>query len=337
MSRNADLQVVADANSAVRSFSKEVRRDGCDWHWRLHGGAIGVACIGPTDHDLTGGAGIEDDVADGASRGEVAGREIALASEDACFCRVRSLDRSGAGVKSAVYTRIPRCPASLVEQASLFPVADLHEAMGGITGRVQLMSPHMRPVGAGQRMAGQAVTSYNYPGDNLMIHAALNIAKKGDVLVLCNGGISQGALWGDVAATYAAEKGIAGVVADGPVRDTASLREMGCQVWSTIVSPAHPEKRGPGAVNVPVVCDGVRVMPGDIVVADDDGVVVLPLKSAAGIMERARARNATEAGIRKKIRAGGSLFEILQMQAFLDRAGVEIVDAEWKESAGLQH
>lgn len=234
-------------------------------------------------------------------------------------------------MQSVVYTRIPRCPPSLVEEVSRFPVSDLHEAMGAIDGRAHLMSPRMRPIASGQRIAGQAVTSLNYPGDNLMIHAALNVAQAGDVLVLANGGVAHGALWGDVAATFAAEKKIAGIVADGPVRDISALREMGCKVWSTVLSPSHPEKRGPGAVNVPILCDGVRISPGDIIVADDDGVLVLPQRLAADAVRRARERNDTEKSVRQKIKAGSSLFEILQMQKNLDAAGVKIVEAEWKE------
>jgi 4-hydroxy-4-methyl-2-oxoglutarate aldolase len=232
---------------------------------------------------------------------------------------------------SVVYKQIPRCSRELLEQIASFPIADLHEALGAIEGRLRLMSPRMRPIALSQKAVGQAVTSYNFPGDNLMIHAALNVAQRGDILVLVNGGVPQGALWGDVAATYAMEKGIAGVVADGPVRDTDALREMGCKTWSTIVSPAHPEKRGPGAVNIPVVCDGVMVEPGDIIVADDDGVLTVPLHHAAEAIKRARRRNDTEQDIRRQIKSGKSLFEILNMQKNLDAASVEVVDGVWSD------
>lgn len=235
-------------------------------------------------------------------------------------------------LQSKVFTRIPRCDPDLLRQLSEFPVADLHEALGAIEGRLRLMGPRMRGIATGQRAVGQAVTAYNYPGDNLMIHAALNVAQRGDMLILVNGGVPQGALWGDVAATFAKEKGIAGIVADGPVRDTDALRQIGCKVWSTIVSPAHPEKRGPGSVNIPVVCEGVRVEPGDIVAADDDGVLVISVSLADGVLARAKARNQTEADIRVKLKAGQSLFEILNMQKLLDAAGVETVEASWQET-----
>lgn len=232
-------------------------------------------------------------------------------------------------MQSVVYKQIPRCSRDLLDQIASFPVADLHESLGAIEGRLRLMSHRMRPIGPSQRAVGQAVTSYNYPGDNLMIHAALNVARRGDMLVLVNGGVPQGALWGDVAATYAMEKGLAGVVADGPVRDTDALREMGFKAWSTIVSPAHPEKRGPGSVNIPVVCDGVRIEPGDIIAADDDGVLVIPVRLAAETIERARRRNDSEHDIRRQIKNGKSLFDILNMQKNLDAANVEVVDGLW--------
>ena len=175
------------------------------------------------------------------------------------------------------------------------------------------------------------MTAFNYPGDNLMIHAALNVARRGDMLVLVNGGVPQGALWGDVAATYAMEKGLTGVIADGPVRDIDALRDMGFKAWATIISPAHPEKRGPGSVNIPVVCDGVRVEPGDIIAADDDGVLVIPVSLAAETIERARRRNESEREIRRQIKEGKSLFEILSMQKYFDAAKIETIDGLWSD------
>src|SRR3954462_5234411 len=118
-----------------------------------------------------------------------------------------------------ICTRIPVPDPALVAEAGKYAIADLHEALGPVQGRMALMSPRMRPLLQDRRISGAAVTSYNFPGDNLMIHVAVNVAERGQILVLTNGGGgSQGALWGDVACTYAAKKGIAGCVADGPVR-----------------------------------------------------------------------------------------------------------------------
>jgi len=228
-----------------------------------------------------------------------------------------------------ICTRIPLPDPALVAEAAKYALADLHESLGAVQGRMALMSSRMRPLLQGRRISGAAVTSYNFPGDNLMIHVALNVAARGQILVLANGGGTQGALWGDVACTFAAHKGIAGVVADGPVRDIDALREMDFPVWATSISPSHPEKRGPGSVNVPIVVDGVLVEPGDVIVADGDGVLAIPQAHLARTLEGARQRAEREVAIRKRIKAGESLFQILNMQAAVEGAGIRQVDATW--------
>jgi 4-hydroxy-4-methyl-2-oxoglutarate aldolase len=231
-----------------------------------------------------------------------------------------------------IYTKIPLPDPVLVAEAANYAIADLHESLGAVQGRMALMSPRMRPLIDGRRISGAAVTSYNFPGDNLMIHVALKVAERGQILVLTNGGGHQGALWGDVACTFAAKKGIAGVIADGPVRDIDALREMNFPVWSTSISPSHPEKRGPGSVNVPIVVDGVLVEPGDVIVADGDGVLVIPQAHLGRAIEGARARAAKEVAIRARIKAGESLFEITNMAAAVRAAGIEEVDATWQQA-----
>jgi 4-hydroxy-4-methyl-2-oxoglutarate aldolase len=149
---------------------------------------------------------------------------------------------------------------------------------------------------------------------------------------LTNGGGSQGALWGDVACTFAVKKGIAGVVADGAVRDVEALRELDFPVWATAISPEHPEKRGPGCVNVPVVVDGVLVEPGDVIVADDDGVLVIPQAQLKRAVEGARERANKEVAIRDRIKSGESLFEILNMAAAVKAAGIEQHDKTWRDA-----
>ena len=228
-----------------------------------------------------------------------------------------------------ICTRIPLPDPALVAEAAKYALADLHESLGAVQGRMALMSSRMRPLLQGRRISGAAVTSYNFPGDNLMIHVALNVAERGQILVLANGGGTQGALWGDVACTFAAQKGVAGVVADGPVRDIDALREMDFPVWATSISPSHPEKRGPGSVNVPIVVDGVLVEPGDVIVADGDGVLAIPQAHLARTLKGARQRAEREIAIRERIKAGESLFEILNMQAAVEGAGIRQVDATW--------
>jgi 4-hydroxy-4-methyl-2-oxoglutarate aldolase len=232
-------------------------------------------------------------------------------------------------MKSVIYRQIPLPDPELITEAAKYSVADLHEALGSIQGRMSLMAPTMRALLQGRRICGAAVTSYNFPGDNLMIHVALNLAQRGQVLVLTNGG-NQGALWGDVASTFAVQKGIAGVIADGPVRDVDALREMDFPVWTTMISPSHPEKRGPGAANVPVVVGGVLVEPGDVIVADGDGVLAIPRAELGRAVEGARNRAAAEILMRKRIKAGESLYEIINIEAAVRAAGIEQVDATWK-------
>lgn len=233
-------------------------------------------------------------------------------------------------MKSIIYNRIPETDAGLIARAAAFGVADLHEALGAVAGRMCLMGPRMRPIAVGQQIVGPAVTAYNYPGDNLMIHAALNLATAGQVLVFTNGGSPNGALWGDVACGFAKKKGVAGCVVDGAVRDTDALRALDFPVWSTAVSVEHPEKRGPGAVNVPVVVDGVLVEPGDIIAADADGVLVIPRKLLAHAVDGAEARAAFETKVRARIAAGELPLDILGMRKVIETLGIEQRDTTWE-------
>jgi 4-hydroxy-4-methyl-2-oxoglutarate aldolase len=234
-------------------------------------------------------------------------------------------------MKPAIYSRIPASDPALIARAAEQGVADLHEALGPVRGRMCLMSPAMRPIAPGQRLCGPAATAWNYPGDNLMIHAVLNLAQPGQVLVLTNGGSAQGALWGDVACTFAVKQGIAGAVVHGAVRDTVPIGALGFPVWATAISVEHPEKRGPGAVNVPVVVDGVLVEPGDIVAADNDGVLVIPRGELQRTVEAAEARAGREVGFRQRIAAGERLIDVLDMRAVLDGCGVPQIDGCWNE------
>lgn len=234
-------------------------------------------------------------------------------------------------LKSVIYSDIPRPDSWLVARAAEFGVADLHGALGVISGRMCLMSPSMRPIAPGQRLCGPAITAWNYPGDNLAIHAALNTAQAGDVLVFTNGGGHQGALWGDVACGFAVKKGVAGAVVHGAVRDTDAVRELGFPVWSTHISVEQPDKRGPAAVNVPIVVDGVLVEPGDIIAADADGVVVIPQSLLAKVIEGAEARAANEVKIRARIAAGELPLDILGLQAVIENAGIEQIKGTWKD------
>jgi 4-hydroxy-4-methyl-2-oxoglutarate aldolase len=236
-------------------------------------------------------------------------------------------------LKSVIYKQIPRPDPALLARAAEFGVADLHGALGLVTGRMCLMSPNMRPIAAGQRVCGPAITAWNFPGDNLAIHAALDTAQAGDVLVFTNGGGHQGALWGDVACGFAVRKGVAGAVVHGACRDTDAIRALGFPVWSTHISVEQPEKRGPAAVNVPIVADNVLVEPGDIIAADADGVVVIPRALLARAVEGAEARAANEVRVRSRIAAGELPLDILGIRAVIENAGIAQIDGTWEDDA----
>lgn len=232
---------------------------------------------------------------------------------------------------SVIYTRIPRPDPALVARAASFAIADLHEGLGELAGRMCLMSPAMAPIAPGQKVCGPAVTGWNFPGDNLAIHAALYTAEAGDVLVLTNGGGHQGALWGDVACNFAKRKGLAGTVVHGATRDVDAIRGLGYPVWSTAVSVEHPKKRGPVAVNVPVVVDNVLVEPGDIIVGDSDGVLVIPAALLETAVANAEARAIKEIEFRRRIDEGEVLFDILGMRGIVAELGIAMKDCTWRE------
>lgn len=234
-------------------------------------------------------------------------------------------------MKPIVYSQIPTIDAALTERARQFAMSDLHEGLGAVTGRIGLMLPQMRPLFDGARMCGQAVTCYNYPGDNLMLHQAMQLAERGQVIVATNGGSAQGALWGEMVTIFAKLKGIAGAVVDGAIRDTDPIRELQFPVFSTAISASHPEKRGPGSANVPVVCGGVTVYPGDLIIADGDGVLVVPPEHLEAAMNAAQARIDKETEFRKKLSDGATMFDLLGLQKNMDSAGTEMRQGTWAD------
>jgi len=234
-------------------------------------------------------------------------------------------------ISPVIYTKIPESDPGLVAAAAEAGVADLHEALGPIAGMAQLMGPRMRPLDPRWRIAGPAVTAVMFPGDNLMMHKALDLAEAGQVRVITNGGGLHGAVWGELAAVVAQRKGVAGLVADASVRDTEALLAMGFPVWSTSIHASHGEKRGPGAINAPVVIDGVVVNPGDIIVADADGVLAVPRLALADAVKGAQQRRAREAGMKEKLAAGASLLKLLGLDKVLAATGIAVRDTTWEE------
>lgn len=190
--------------------------------------------------------------------------------------------------------------------------ATVHEA----AGRTGQMDPTLRPIQQGVTLAGRAVTAEVHPGDNLALHRAVLVASAGDVLVAAAHGHLAG-YWGEILAVAAAARGVAGLVIDGGCRDTAALRARGFPVWSAGVSVHGTVKRTPGTVNTDVVVGGVHVSPGDYVVADDDGVVVVPAGRIAEVLDAAEARVANEARIMRQLRDGGTTIDLMGLAGAL--------------------
>ena len=209
----------------------------------------------------------------------------------------------------------PAVIAALGEQGT----ATVHEAIGarGFAG------PELRPIQQGTRLAGSAVTVSSHPGDNLMVHAAVEVCRAGDVLVVTNTAPSTHGLFGELLATSLLARGVRALVTDAGVRDTAELRAMGFAVWSQHVSVQGTVKASPGSVNVPVVLGRQRVEPGDVVCADDDGVVVVARAEAAWALERARERVAREEESRSRLATGELGLDFYGLRTRLDELGVE--------------
>jgi len=221
-----------------------------------------------------------------------------------------------------VHRSIERADRPVVDALGALGTATVHEAIG----RRGYAGPHLRPIQQGTRLAGSAVTVSSHPGDNLMIHAAVEVCQEGDVLVVTNTAPSTHGVFGELLATSLAARGVQALVVDAGVRDTAELREMGFAVWSRHVSCQGTVKASPGSVNVPVVLGEVVVSPGDVVCADDDGVVAVPRAEAGWAVERSRERVAREDAVRARLAAGELGVDVYGLRAELEALGVEYVE-----------
>jgi len=225
-------------------------------------------------------------------------------------------------MKTVVVRNIKRADAALVKRLGVLGTSTAHEAYG----RFGLMKPYLRPVWAGAEAAGTAVTVLVHPGDNWMIHVAVEQCKPGDLLVVgCSADNTDG-MFGDLLATSLMARGVVGLVIDAGVRDAKSLREMRFPVWSKAISAKGTVKATLGAVNVPVVCAGVNVVPGDAVVADDDGVVVVSRKDVGDVMAKGEKRAADEDGKRKQLASGALGLDMYKMREPLAKAGLVYLD-----------
>lgn len=223
---------------------------------------------------------------------------------------------------SVIIRNIERAAPDVVAALGEAGVATVHEA----AGRTGLMAPYIRPIQEGARVAGPAVTVLAPAGDNMMIHAAVEMVRPGDVLVVGLASASTDGMFGELLATSLTKHGCVGLVIDAGVRDVADLRSMRFPVWSAAIHAQGTVKETPGSVNVSVECGGARIEPGDVVVADDDGVMVVPRDDAASIAKAARARIDNEEKTRARLDSGELGLDFYGLREKLESLGTRWVD-----------
>ena len=225
---------------------------------------------------------------------------------------------------SIVVRNIERPTAEQLRRLGEFSVATIHEAQG----RSGLLAPYMRPVYAGAKAAGSAVTVLAHPGDNLMMHVAADVCRPGDVIVVALSSANTDAMLGDLLATSFRAHGGVAVVIDAGCRDVSELTAMKFPVWSRAISAKGSVKATAGSINVPVVCAGAIVNPGDAVVGDDDGVVIVPRGEIERVIAASREREDREAKVRTRLAAGELGLDIYNLRPKLEELGLRYVDGK---------
>ena len=231
-------------------------------------------------------------------------------------------------IGNRIFLKKPEAPQELLDAFSTIPAANISDTMGRLVGmhpRIKLQSAPKNPINV-----GRALTIETRSGDNLMLHKALNMAKPGDVIILSNdGGESYRSLIGEIMFTYLASRGAAGIIIDGPIRDIDAVRKMEMPIYATGTNPAGPYKEGPGEINVPISCGGISINPGDIIVMDEDGVIVIPLQEAETVLKNARAFQEKDEAKLLAAQEGRAKRE--WVDALIEKKEVEILDKAWNE------